>query len=689
MSDDSDDGSLGSVEMEMEPDETEVIDLDSAEDEPMQFEEDEEGIQLIELDEAKDATNKQNGDTHKGKTEEEKPKKSKKSDQSEDSDNKPNGPSEEDSGKSKKPKKKTYKDDESDESFYSNISPKELKSLKKNLMSEKDLDQNSIICTACYKQVNYKQEGAVLRHSDLAVPICKKCKKFYYKGSWKKDSEGFYEHCRWCGNGGDLMCCDECPNAFCKKCIKRNLGRSKVSEIENAEKWQCLACDPSQIAQQRALYYSIWTYTVKESKTEEQLKEQAKMRNKSKFVDEGHKGGFEVTRILNNYLQKSNKNWLQKTQGQVEQADVTKLVVKFRTIIKIAHHNLEMLDKNLVEGCTASYPDVTEEMLDAMTIPEDQNGETDEGPKQNGEKKKKPVKKKPAAKHSVLNGDIEEDNKAAKKNEEQKRLREKRNEERLAKMKEEETSSKVGNGEDLSEMIEDSASNDSERKENGGIMGKIVNEESVDSDDDKKTKKKINKVDKVDENSEGATQQNGEDPDAPDVSRDMFDSSGEEEQIKESTPELDDANKAARAFLLETSSDEECTDTKSGENKKPDEDIESEQKEIPKIKIKDLKQLQQNKSCEEEEDSKPGTKDGSPKKKLKTKRELDSLRRKSEEKPKEKAQSESENDEVKSEEKEEGVIKEEDDLQEKEEIKDKQDKKEKKVKTKKQSPGIY
>jgi len=731
MTDDSDDGSLGSVEMAMEPDETEVIELDSAEDEVMEVEEDEEGIQLIELDEAKGATSKQNGDTHKGESEKEKPKKSKKSDQSDDSDDKQNGPSEKDSGKSKKPKKKSYKDDESDESFYSNLSPKELKSLKKSLMSEKDLDQNSMVCTACYKQVNYKQEGAVLRHTDLAVPICKKCKKFYYKGSWKKDSEGYYEHCRWCGNGGDLMCCDECPNAFCKKCIKRNLGRSKVSEIENAAKWQCLACEPSQIAQQRALYYSIWTYTVKESKTEEQLKEQAKMRNKSKFVDEGHKGGFEVTRILNNYLQKSNKNWLQKTQGQVEQGDVTKLVVKFRTIIKIAHHNLEMLDKNLVEGCTSSYPDITEEMLDAMTIPEDQNGETDEGPKENGEKKKKPVKKKPAAKPSTLNVDTEEENKTAKKNEEQKKLREKRNEERLAKTKEEETSAKVSNGEDLSEIVEDSASNDSETKENGGkivneeivdsgddkktnkksnkmdkkddnsketkqqngedldesnvsetngnggIIGKIVNEESVDSRDNKKTKKNSSKMDKVDKGSKETTQQSGEDLDAPDASRDMFDSSAGEEQIKESTPELDDANKAARAFLLETSSDEEGTENKSGENNEPDE--ETEQKEIPKIKIKDLKKLQENKSGEEEEDNKPGTKDGSPKKKLKTKRELDSLRRKSEEKPKEKAKSDNENDEVKCEEDEAGIIKEEDG------VKDKQDKKEKKLKTKAQA----
>merc|ERR1712129_509459 len=72
------------------------------------------------------------------------------------------------------------------------------------------------------------------------------------------------------------------------------------------------------------------------------------------------------------------------------------------------------------------------------------------------------------------------------------------------------------------------------------------------------------------------------------------------------------------------------------------------------------KRLQRKKNPKREEDNKPGTKDGSPKKKLKTKRELDSLRRKSEEKPKEKAKSDNENDEVKCEEDEAGIIKEED-----------------------------
>merc|ERR1712204_72195 len=102
---------------------------------------------------------------------------------------------------------------------------------------------------------------------------------------------------------------------------------------------------------------------------------------------------------------------------------------------------------------------------------------------------------------------------------------------------------KQQNGEDLDE------SNVSETNGNGGIIGKIVNEESVDSRDNKKTKKNSSKMDKVDKGSKETTQQNGEDLDAPDASRDMFDSSAGEEQIKASTPELDDANKAARAFL--------------------------------------------------------------------------------------------------------------------------------------------
>ena len=54
------------------------------------------------------------------------------------------------------------------------------------------------------------------------------------------------EQCRWCGDGGSLLCCDNCEKAFCKPCIKRNLGKSVLKEIVNAPEgteWLCFCCN--------------------------------------------------------------------------------------------------------------------------------------------------------------------------------------------------------------------------------------------------------------------------------------------------------------------------------------------------------------------------------------------------------------------------------------------------------------
>lgn len=48
---------------------------------------------------------------------------------------------------------------------------------------------------------------------------------------------------RWCAEGGNLICCDFCSNAFCKKCILRNLGRKELSGILES-KWYCYVCSP-------------------------------------------------------------------------------------------------------------------------------------------------------------------------------------------------------------------------------------------------------------------------------------------------------------------------------------------------------------------------------------------------------------------------------------------------------------
>ena len=102
-------------------------------------------------------------------------------------------------------------------------------------------------------------QGFFVRHPTLGVPICKACKSFYFEGSWRKDEDGKFEYCGWCAQGGELLCCakDSCPNAFCLKCIKRNLGRKAVTKIEDTDEWECFECKPSQLTELRLLYYSI------------------------------------------------------------------------------------------------------------------------------------------------------------------------------------------------------------------------------------------------------------------------------------------------------------------------------------------------------------------------------------------------------------------------------------------------
>jgi len=273
-------------------------------------------------------------------------------------------------------KKKILNDDE----WFAQIPEKELKYYKKHVFLDKDLDESTVVCTACFRQVNHKHAGAVVRHPELGVPICKQCKKFYHMGEWTRGEDGFFEYCRWCANGGDLLLCDSCSNAFCKKCIKRNLGRSKVSEIEEVDEWFCLACQPKQVWKQRSMYYSVWLYQKNMLATEEEKEDKKKKEEKTNFIDETLKDGFDVNKILGNYMDRAKKSWSRKSQDY-NQDDLAKVVVKLRTIIKITHHNLQLLDKNLVAGCKSSFPGIDLDKLAAASIP-DEKHEKHEEPKQ-------------------------------------------------------------------------------------------------------------------------------------------------------------------------------------------------------------------------------------------------------------------------------------------------------------------
>ncbi|XP_063347901.1 transcriptional regulator ATRX isoform X1 [Pelmatolapia mariae] len=106
-----------------------------------------------------------------------------------------------------------------------------------------DTLQKKVNCTACGKQVNQFQRNSVFVHPVLKVLICKSCYKYYTSDDISRDSDGMDEQCRWCAEGGKLICCDYCNNAFCKKCILRNLGRKELSGItDENSKWHCYVC---------------------------------------------------------------------------------------------------------------------------------------------------------------------------------------------------------------------------------------------------------------------------------------------------------------------------------------------------------------------------------------------------------------------------------------------------------------
>uniref|UniRef100_A0A8C9SVR9 DNA helicase n=1 Tax=Scleropages formosus TaxID=113540 RepID=A0A8C9SVR9_SCLFO len=105
--------------------------------------------------------------------------------------------------------------------------------------------QGIVSCTACGQQVNHFQKDSVYQHPVLKVLICKSCFKYYMSDDISKDADGMDEQCRWCAEGGNLICCDFCSNAFCRKCILRNLGRKELSSIMDEEsQWYCYVCSP-------------------------------------------------------------------------------------------------------------------------------------------------------------------------------------------------------------------------------------------------------------------------------------------------------------------------------------------------------------------------------------------------------------------------------------------------------------
>ena len=276
--------------------------------------------------------------------------------------------------------------------FFDSVSEEEKNYYEEHSPSQSKLETININCTACWKQVNHHVMNNLVRHPVLGVAVCRHCRDFYEgdgsEAGWEKDEEGVDLYCRWCGQGGEVLGCDSCQYVFCKKCITRNLGRKKFSEINDSESWECFNCDPSQIYKQRALMFAVskWMSELKlrkrmkdkakaEKKKSEVLKKKAEQKIKEKearfeaeasrvdnFVDEVFHEAFETLNIYQKCLQDEQRKWIRNRKAMTA-GNTAAIVKSLRKIFSITKQNMELLDGTLVQGYEMVYPEESQSKI--------------------------------------------------------------------------------------------------------------------------------------------------------------------------------------------------------------------------------------------------------------------------------------------------------------------------------------
>ncbi|CAH1159527.1 unnamed protein product [Phaedon cochleariae] len=140
-------------------------------------------------------------------------------------------------------------------------------SLREQTYGQKNPVQfTKIHCTACNVHLGsaLDSQGNRFVHPLLKVLICKKCYHFYTSGEFEKDEDGSELYCRWCGQGGKVMCCSTCEKVFCRKCIRINFDRKKMMSIRDSDEWKCFACNPSQLIHLRIHCSAFMDYVQRE-----------------------------------------------------------------------------------------------------------------------------------------------------------------------------------------------------------------------------------------------------------------------------------------------------------------------------------------------------------------------------------------------------------------------------------------
>ena len=72
-------------------------------------------------------------------------------------------------------------------------------------------------------------------------------------------------YCTLCGEGGSLLCCDDCDKSFCESCVDRISGK-EATLAAGDEHWTCYVCDATPLARPNILCENLCAYYQKRHK---------------------------------------------------------------------------------------------------------------------------------------------------------------------------------------------------------------------------------------------------------------------------------------------------------------------------------------------------------------------------------------------------------------------------------------